>query len=393
MAKQPNQNNGNDTEMFYLLVVVMVAAIVWGVWNYARPVLVYFSFGLDLVQFAVLSLVSKMPGDWGTYYEIAKAPFGLSDTYKSNEIDWNKIEFTTFKDMSELAGALFKFIFAFLIGAMAITTLFKMKGNGFARTFTLTGGKGKGPSLAHYQAQHWKVFSAGAFFNPDDLSNKAELPSKTPMEWMQENNVSLTESEGLDPDTAQYAFTQQLGEPWHGYDKAPTYIQVLCFLFYINAKRDKNSRKLKEEFTLIWSQNKPEIAAKKSIIRLKELTKKDDKFKKIIDKNASIHAYTNTALYKLLDWARKNGGVFASAEFRWLKPIDRTLWYVLNNCGRRAFHIEGAGAISHFHAEHILKQALSEPHVDEAVDGLEDYLDGQGLMDLEEFFNNENKAL
>ena len=393
MAKQPNQGNGNDTEMFYLLIVVMLAAVIYGIWNYARPILVYLSFGLDLIQLSILSLISNMPGNWGTYFEIAKAPFGLSEVYQSSEIDWNQIEFNTFKEMSNLTGAAFKYVFSFIIGVMAILTMFYMKGKGFARTFTLTGGKGKGPSLAHYQAEHWKVFSAGANFNPDDLNNTAELPSKTPMEWMQENKVSLTESEGLNHDAAQYAFTQQLGEPWHGYEKSATYVKVLCYLFYINAKRDKNARKLKEEFTLIWNQNKPEVAAKKSLIRLKELTKKDDKFVKIIEKNAAIHAYTNTALYKLLDWARKNGGVFASAEFRWLKPIDRTLWYVLNNCGRRAFHIEGAGAISHFHAEHILKQPLSKPHVDEAVDGLEDYLDEQGLMDLEEFFKNEYKEL
>jgi hypothetical protein len=309
--------------------------------------------------------------------------------YETN--NWNDIGFEYFQFVSNQAGILFRYIFAGLIGIMAVFILFFMKGSMFARTYTLAGGKGKGPSLAHYQALHWRVFKTGASFNPDDTSNENEAQSMTPMEWMKKNNVTLTESDGLDEGAAYEGFIQQLGKPWHGYQSSETYIKVLCFLMYSNAKRDKNARKYKEDFAIIWTENKHNVAAKKSMKYLKQLLKKDNTFEKMIEKHTSKHAYTNTALYKLLTWSRKNGGVFASAEFRWLKAIDRTLWYALNNCGRRAFHTEGAGVISHYHAENILGQALAEPHVDQAIDGLEDYLDDQGIMDLEEFFKNEFK--
>ncbi len=55
------------------------------------------------------------------------------------------------------------------------------------------------------------------------------------------------------------------------------------------------------------------------------------------------HAYTQTALLRLLADARQ-GGVLPAALFSWLKGVDRPLWYALSSLGRRAPFVEALGA-------------------------------------------------
>ena len=61
----------------------------------------------------------------------------------------------------------------------------------------------------------------------------------------------------------------------------------------------------------------------------------------------------------------------ASAEFLWLKPLDRKLWYFLNTVGRQTPVPEVAGVFAHWVAEIRIKRPLQVPVVDQAVKGLE----------------------
>jgi intracellular multiplication protein IcmP len=85
---------------------------------------------------------------------------------------------------------------------------------------------------------------------------------------------------------------------------------------------------------------------------------------------AAKHAFLETALATILNYARAQGGVMASSEFLWLKPTNRNLWYVCNNVGRRAFHPEASGAMAHWKAERLAKKPIFDPHVDQGVGAL-----------------------
>lgn len=383
MARQ-QENTGNQ-EIVWFIGAGLVALIVFLIWTFARNVIVWFSFALDLIQLHILDLFLPFNDTARGWKYFMEAHF---ITRFGEKLDPFEVSFAELAHMSQAAGSTFRWIFALGIFAMAIWVIFKMKGGGFSRKFSLAGGFG--PSLAHYQAEHWKVFTPGAHFDPDKL-NKAELPAKTPMEWMDENKVGLSdEIGGLDVDAATEAFEKQLGSRWEGVEKAETHVKALAVAMYMTAKRDKRARQIKEQIAVIYATKKP-AEIETEILKIYEETKSDEKFLKLIEKYARKHAWTNTALYRLLAWSRQHGGVFASAEIRWLKPIDRTLWYVLNNTGRRSFHTEGAGAVSHFHSENIIQGPLVEPHVDQAVEGLEDYLEHQGITDLESFLNGQSK--
>ncbi len=59
----------------------------------------------------------------------------------------------------------------------------------------------------------------------------------------------------------------------------------------------------------------------------------------------------------------------ASCDLRWLKQIDRGLWYAISNVGRRVYFAEGAGPIAHYMAEQEAGKAIRTPEVTRAVMG------------------------
>lgn len=97
------------------------------------------------------------------------------------------------------------------------------------------------------------------------------------------------------------------------------------------------------------------------------------------------HAYSYTALMDLLSLAR-NKGVLTTADFLWLKPVNRTLWYALNSLGApwapldKCAHAEAAGPFAHALAERALGMAIPDPQVDSGVDALEDALREEGWL-------------
>lgn len=75
--------------------------------------------------------------------------------------------------------------------------------------------------------------------------------------------------------------------------------------------------------------------------------------------------------------ASVGAGDFASVNFRWLKGMDRTLWYTLNCTGRQGPFVENAGVYTQTLWEQFVADVgylLSEPYVDDAIDGLHGHL-------------------
>ena len=98
------------------------------------------------------------------------------------------------------------------------------------------------------------------------------------------------------------------------------------------------------------------------------------------DKSIARHsAFELVWFMALLTRARKKG-VLASSQFLFLRPLDRSLWYALNQCGGRAAWAEGFAAWAHYAAEEKAGFALSEPKLGQAVKALRDALSVQGWL-------------
>lgn len=94
------------------------------------------------------------------------------------------------------------------------------------------------------------------------------------------------------------------------------------------------------------------------------------------------HPYPRTLLHSMHKEALAFGRL-PSAHFRWLKGMDRPLWYALNTTGRKAPFMESAAVFTQALWESFADKhgyRLAEPCLDAAVDGIEAYLAKIGLL-------------
>jgi hypothetical protein len=102
--------------------------------------------------------------------------------------------------------------------------------------------------------------------------------------------------------------------------------------------------------------------------------------------------YTHLVILALYEFARKKG-VLPTADFIWLRPTNRSLFYLLNNFGRRTAWTEIAGPWAHYQAETCLAErdpallkklhALNCKWVDEGVNALEFAMYEEGWLSWE----------
>lgn len=250
----------------------------------------------------------------------------------------------------------------------------------------------KGVSFMEFQAQVWAVTLSGAKFDPNQ-ENKNRAQSRIPPEWMRDNNVLMTPEGKLNTATAEEAFAKQLGKPWTGIDNASLHVKALMvssMLILMKGGTDKGVVSFRDKVAIAFTTKNykavRELVAGKLKGRLKEK----------ITEVASHHAYTHTALLGVMgycgafpDWGGGDGSINAPAYYNWLKGIDRLCFYVIQQHGRKKFFVESAGAVSHFQVEYVTRNPVSDPYMESAIIGLEDYLEHHSISDLAEYFKRQ----
>jgi hypothetical protein len=388
-GKQQNEGSGN-IEMVWFIALILVILLGWATWTYAKSAIVYPAFA---VNYAFIWIIEHTKGLGKTGSEVKNfiEMFfdGRADASNPKHINWE-----TFSYVRNVVGSQVNWVITAAIMAMAMAIRYRMKGEGFKTTFSLAGGKGRGPSFAKFQSETWRVATYSANFDPDDKDANIDPPMR-PTDWLKKNGIRFEDNE-LDHDGCRAAFTEQLGKQWHGFDRATMYgkaVLLMCALHYLkqekvfqgfNDGKPKNvSLHEREELSIAWASGKDGTAAMKAFI---ERYEKDPKVRKVIDTIGSKHAYENTVIYAVLDRSRAKGGVFKEHDMAYIKKLDRNMWYGMNNCGRKRFHTEGAGIMSHYFAERISNRSLIEPYLDPACEGIENYLYEEGIESLEEYF-------
>lgn len=97
------------------------------------------------------------------------------------------------------------------------------------------------------------------------------------------------------------------------------------------------------------------------------------------------HPYPRTMLFAMHKLASKSGKL-PSSQFRWLKGMDRPLFYALNTGLRKAPFLEASAVFTQMLWEEYADDVgyrLTEPFIDDAIDGVEMYLAKLGLVDLQ----------
>lgn len=187
----------------------------------------------------------------------------------------------------------------------------------------------------------------------------------------------------IDHKALEETFIQQLGEKWTSSNDLPPLIRALYSALICFACSDKDlCAKLLDQFNESW-----EPPTSKSHYCTFDITGVDDAIKKhelndiIVDLNER-HAYVNTMLPALLGEARNKGKIW-TALFPWLKTVDRTLWYAMNQEGGQCGWSESAGARAHIVAEIKLGFPLHSPFIKTAIDAYFENLVEEGWVSTE----------
>jgi intracellular multiplication protein IcmP len=179
---------------------------------------------------------------------------------------------------------------------------------------------------------------------------------------------------------AKVIFCQQLGPLWVGIDQLKPYQKALfaALCAYTCYQRDEAEAFLaKIERSVTKAKIKKADFDFSGMDNLLKKYSQNPEVKRIIEK----HAYLYTVFTELLVAARRSG-IVANSGYLWLKPVDRQLWYTLNNVGRKAVFTETAAVHAHWLAEKKLGFALTEPMVEEAIIGLEEAAKSRIVRDL-----------
>ena len=166
---------------------------------------------------------------------------------------------------------------------------------------------------------------------------------------------------GIRRGDAKRVFTLQLGPVFEGFDRTPPHVVALAAVFMARINRDRDgAANILEELNQTCLDKKPNYA-----VALKKHYQIES-----IQRILSSHAYILTVLASLL-MAARDDGVVPTAEFLWLKPVDRRLWFMLNCVGRQTAYAEVAGPFAHWKAERAIQRRSLVPMIDEAVKALE----------------------
>ncbi|WP_119342945.1 type IVB secretion system coupling complex protein DotM/IcmP [Facilibium subflavum] len=205
-----------------------------------------------------------------------------------------------------------------------------------------------------------------------DLTEGSWSMGITPLEFAKKHDL-LDHQGNLNKDKSYHVFLSQLGKKWSGLKKLNfCYCTVIAACSaYIAGDRVQAENfvkdiaiKLKSGMALSKSQKNNVIQSIKTFINRYY---KHDKVQETIKQ----HAYVNTVVAALLIEARKNG-IVPPALFIWIKPLDRTLWYIINNIGRKSVFIEAAAPIMHLNNEKRVGVSIHYPTIDNLIGELED---------------------
>lgn len=357
---QAAQQSSGDHSMAPAWIMVLLVFIGYVTWRGARQYIVSFVFAFNIIQAKVISHFVNDP-------ELSNDIF-LMQTLDPRQVEWNQLMMFTghVGDYSRYPIIVMMLIFAFILYRSDVTLKYRKR-------HTMT-------TLREQEQDNWP--SIMPVIKEDliatDVNSGPWAMAMTPMEFsrkyqlLKKSDALLDKSSvpgqemtaGLRRGDAKRIFTLQLGPAWDGFDRCPIHVRALAAVFMARINRDKTTAAaILKRLDQSYVQGKLDPGDIDSVLN-KHLNSE------LVSEIISKHAYLLTVLASLLEGARMDG-VVPSAEFLWLKPTDRRLWYMCNSVGRQTPYVEVGGPFAHWKAEKSMGRGSRAPMIDEAIKALE----------------------
>ncbi|MCW5589610.1 MAG: type IVB secretion system coupling complex protein DotM/IcmP [Legionellales bacterium] len=361
-----SQGQQADNSLAPLWIMILVFIVLGLIWYFFSAQIIKTIFDYKAWQ---IDLIGKVIGG------VQNSPTLLRLQKFIHEVNPANVSFSTLLAVCEVVGDYLRYPFAALILGLGIVLILRSDSFRFRSRYNMK-------TLFRAELKIWPQITPIANLNlvKQDIDEGPWAMSLQPMAFakkhqlLKEERKSITDGMLLRDQrptvsvikgAAFRVFALQLGKPWQGLKPLPEHIKALFAAFAAKGNGDdKVARKL-----LLTIAESTARGGKLNYQGTEHLLAKyaDTKpVKKILEQ----HGYVFTVMMSMLEFARQDG-VFASADFLWLKPIDRTLWYALNMVGRQTPLPEVAGIFSHWVNEKEIGHALKTPMVEEAVNALE----------------------
>lgn len=359
MAQQAQQQSGGDNSLAPVWITLLIMFTAYVIWYVAHTHVVSFVFYLNIIQ---AKLVGFFVGGAKLNQEIY-----LMQTVDPASVSWDQLV--------ELTRSVGNYMRYPLVGLLILFAVILYKSNillKFRKNYDMK-------KLRAQEQYNWPAIMPVIKEDlvAQDINKGPWAMALTPMEFarkyqlLKKNDSFLDKPEpGMEMTAsirrgdAKRVFTLQLGPYWDGFERCPPHVRAVAAVFIARLNRDRKAAStILESIDKTYAQGKPDYSVATATLKKYQ---NEANVQKIIAK----HAYQLTVLASLL-MAARNDGVVPSAEFLWLKPVDRRMWYMLNSVGRQTPFAEVAGPFAHWRAEQTMGRRSLVPMIDEAIKALE----------------------
>src|SRR3990167_5677906 len=364
MPPAPQQGQPSDNHMAPLWIVAgLFVVVLIGWYFFKRPILSAFT------TFKLLEINLLMTGLPTSSLHLAKQIIITNDPVNLTEQQLFFIA-NTVGNYLAIPVAIILLIFTFLLFRKSI-------GVRFRRIYTMK-------SLLKFENSNWPQTSPILDLDliTEDINKGPWAMAMTPMQFAKAHQLikvqKQTVQEGmlakdikleaiLIKPKALQLFTRQVGPMWQGVDALNMHTKALYAAFAARTGNDViGARHLLMQIAASSKTKKLDFTG------VKELLEKHRNNKAVLSITEQ-HAFVLTVMASMLELAR-SVGVQASADFLWLKPIDRRVWFMLNAVGRQTPTVEIAGPFAHWLVEKRLQRKIVTPMVEEAVKAFDEAL-------------------
>lgn len=367
-APAPQGGGGQGDQSYDILWIMAGIAVVCAVvWFVFRVQIVTFYLTIKIYELDALNYLGNL-FNHPYYFE------SLRQTLINSRESAKNIGYMQLLDQGSAVGMLLRLPLIVLLVACGIIVYISNSTRSYKRTYKMV-------DFVKMESQNWPQIMPVSNLEliKTDIDTGPWAMAMTPMQFCKKykllEEVRVARTEGmtrkewdkievvLKRGEANKLFALQLGPLWGGSERLPPYARALFAAFAARINADS-----KPAATLLRQLAESSLNKTLNYKGVDELLKKHENTKLVLEVVRG-HAYASTVMAAML-LAARDDGVQACADFLWLKPMDRRLWYTLNVVGRQTPFIEVAGIFAHWIAERDAGRKLMVPMVEEATNAV-----------------------
>ncbi len=363
---QQAQGGGGNESLDFLWMIVVIVIVIFGLWYFYRAEITQFVFLIRLYEVKLIHIVVDQVNKLLAFLTFPTINLSELDFWaRYIETSPENVPFAFLNQVSLIVGRYLAYPVMLVLSILAFIIYQKHVVLKFKSIFSMK-------TLKKAELSVWPQSkpTEGKDLIGEDLNKGPWAMAMNPLAFCEKHKiVEPMEKDGrsvgkLIRGPAYRVFALQTGMLWPGPNALKIHVKALIAIFSAKANHDSDTaNKLLDDIAASAGRGKLNFSGVQAVF-------KQYYSSKVVQQAVSQHAYLLTVMASLLELARTDG-VLASAEFLWLKPLDRQLWYMLNSVGRRVAVAEIAGAFAHWLAEKELKGPIRTPMVESAVKAIE----------------------